>query len=191
MIVRRAGLLEVVEDGFVGHGLVVLALDALARVSTEDSLLEALAILLDAEGLAAGAPLAILGAIKLGRLGSSAGGDSLVHLGKLATLLVAAVHALAVLGALQSCRKTLAVQLHAFRVAAVAYFLLTRYSLRLHLSDFKFKNEATNHSLPKTYPRPPQHHTQPQTHPSTPSSLSFYLLGTEYNSCSIIKGEIK
>ena len=116
----RGCLFEVEQHVAVGVGLVVLALHALAVLRAQHALLETLAVFLDAERLAARAPLALAG-FDLDALGS--GGSALV-LGPLAALLVAAVDAPAQLVALLSRRKALAVQLHALGVATVAEKLL-------------------------------------------------------------------
>jgi hypothetical protein len=152
--VGGVGLFKVIKDRLVGHGLVVLAFDALTGVCAMHALLEALTILLDAEGLAAGTPLALFPSLHLDRLGSDPAGDPLVHPGEVAALLVAAVHALTVLVALQPCREALTVELHAFGVPAIAHLLLNRTSLHLHTLDFKFKfrQKGTNPHRPNKVP---------------------------------------
>lgn len=121
----RVGLFEVIENGLIGHGLVVLALDALAGVRAKHSLLETLTILLHAKGLAARTSLTLLSTVHLYCLRSSAADNPLIYFAKVASFLVATVHTLAILVALQTCREALAVQLHALGVSTVANLLLT------------------------------------------------------------------
>ena len=112
----RGHLFEAVQDIAVEVGFVVLAVHALALLTAQYSRLEALAVLLDAEGLAAGAAL-VLPALQLYALrqGWSSRGPH-----PLAALLVVAVDAAALLVALPARRKALAVQLHALGIATVA-----------------------------------------------------------------------
>ena len=102
--------------------------------------MEALAVLLHAEGLPAGAALALLRALELGGLAGLGGDDVAVDAVVLAVFLVAAVHASAILVALLTGREALAVQFHALGVAAVADFLL-EWLLALfgHFELLKFK----------------------------------------------------
>lgn len=114
-------------------------------------LLEALAVLLHAEGLPARTPLPLLAALHLHALRSHSRTDSLVNLGEVTALLVATVHAFTVLIALQTRREALTIQLHAFGVPAVTHLLLRCSPLSLHTRIFKFKFSPGTNSPPPTY----------------------------------------
>ena len=116
----RRHLFEVLKDIAVEEVFVVLAVHTLALLSAQYSRLEALAVLLYAERLPAGAAL-VLPALQLYALRQSWSSRG-PH--PVAALPVVAVDAAALLGALSPCRKTLAVQLHALGIATVAEELL-------------------------------------------------------------------
>ena len=122
-----------------------MALDALAVLGAEQSLLEALAVFLDAEGLAAGTAFKRLDAIHAHDLQQGAGAVAFVGLVVFGVLLVMTVGAAAEAVAFLSRREALAVQFHALRVAAVAVlFLEGLVCLIQRIHQFLFLNLNKN-----------------------------------------------
>ena len=113
--------------------------------------MEALAVLLDAEGFAAGAAFEGFDSIDAHHLDRDGVAVAFVGFINLVVLLVVAVGTAAESVALLPCCKTLAVQLHALRVAAVAVFLVVDFLGLLERSHYLFLNLNWIHPKSSTF----------------------------------------
>ena len=101
-----------------------MTFDALAAFSAQQTFLKALTIFFDAERFSAGAAFDDFDSIHSDVLCGSVVAQGSVHFNIRAVFLVVAVSAPTQLVALYPCSEALAIELHAFRVAAIAELLL-------------------------------------------------------------------
>lgn len=135
-------LFQIYEHVAIGHWFIVLALYAFAILVAKEALLKAFTVFLHAKRLPAWTTFGHLDSFHWHWFSSRETGGSFKKLEIISVLLVVAVCATAELGALLACSEALAVEFHAFRVAAVAGLFLCHFVWllrKVHYFIFKFK----------------------------------------------------